>query len=193
MDETYIPDMNQRLTVYRRMAAVRTAEELDRLMDEVRDRYGPPPDSVLNLAEYASIRLMADRIRVESIDREGPTVVLKFRPDAKLDPGLAVPDHRGARRHRPAAAGDAEAGPESGGKGGQAAGAGQAPTCCENAGWQAEKGGRPGGAGVLVGRPGEGRGRDGGLLAGARSCARRRRIRGPKAGCSPGSGVCSGS
>jgi transcription-repair coupling factor (superfamily II helicase) len=86
VDESYIPDMNQRLTVYRRIAAVRTSEELDRIMDEVRDRYGPPPASVLNLAEYASIRLMADRIRVESIDRDGPTVVLKFRPDAKLDP-----------------------------------------------------------------------------------------------------------
>jgi transcription-repair coupling factor (superfamily II helicase) len=86
VDETYIPDMNQRLTVYRRLAGVRTEEELDRLMDEVRDRYGPPPDSVLNLAEYASIRLMADRIGVESLDREGQTVVIKFRPDARLDP-----------------------------------------------------------------------------------------------------------
>jgi len=86
VEETYIPDMNQRLTVYRRMAAVRTEQELDRLIDEVRDRYGPPPDSVLNLAEYASIRLMADRIQVESLDRDGHTVVLKFRPDARLDP-----------------------------------------------------------------------------------------------------------
>ncbi len=86
VDETYIPDMNQRLTVYRRMAGVRTEQELDRLMDEVRDRYGPPPESVLNLAEYASIRLLADQIRVESIDREGQLVVLKFRADARLDP-----------------------------------------------------------------------------------------------------------
>jgi len=86
VDETYIPDMNQRLTVYRRMAAVRTEQELDRLMDEVRDRYGAPPDSVLNLAEYASIRILADQIRVESLDREGQIVVIKFRPDAKLDP-----------------------------------------------------------------------------------------------------------
>jgi hypothetical protein len=78
--------MNQRLTVYRRMAGVRTAQELERVMDEVRDRYGPPPESVLNLAEYASIRVMADRIHVESIDREASTVVIKFRPDAKLDP-----------------------------------------------------------------------------------------------------------
>src|SRR5207344_2953087 len=83
---TYIPDVNQRLTVYRRMAAVRTEPDLDRHMDEVRDRYGPPPDSVLNLAEYAAIRLMADRLRVESLDRDGHAVVLKFRPDARLDP-----------------------------------------------------------------------------------------------------------
>jgi transcription-repair coupling factor (superfamily II helicase) len=86
IDDEFIPDMNQRLTVYRRFAAVRTDVELDRLMDEVRDRYGTPPASVLNLAEYAAIRLMADRIGIESIDREAQIVVLKFRPEAKLDP-----------------------------------------------------------------------------------------------------------
>ena len=86
IDDAYIPDMNQRLMVYRRFAAVRTDADLDRLMDEVRDRYGVPPDSVLNLAEYAAIGLMADRIGIESIDREGQVVVLKFRPEAKLDP-----------------------------------------------------------------------------------------------------------
>ena len=97
VDESYIPDVNQRLTVYRRMAAVRNAPDLDRIMDEVRDRYGPPPDSILNLAEYAAIRLMADRLRVESLDREGQVVVLKFRPDAKLDPAwlLKVVQSRG--------------------------------------------------------------------------------------------------
>jgi transcription-repair coupling factor (superfamily II helicase) len=86
IDETYIPDMNQRLTVYRRMAAVRTEDELRRIVAEVRDRYGAPPESVLNLAEYASIRLLADRIGLESIDREAQMVVLKFRPEATLDP-----------------------------------------------------------------------------------------------------------
>jgi transcription-repair coupling factor (superfamily II helicase) len=86
IEERYIPDMNQRLTVYRRMAAVRSLEELNRLMDEVRDRYGAPPESILNLAEYASIRILADRLGVESLDREGQLVVLKFRADAKLDP-----------------------------------------------------------------------------------------------------------
>jgi transcription-repair coupling factor (superfamily II helicase) len=86
IDGDYVPDMNQRLTVYRRMAAVRSEPELERLIEEVRDRYGPPPDSVLNLAEYAAIRILSDRIRVDTLDREGDTVVLKFRSDAKLDP-----------------------------------------------------------------------------------------------------------
>jgi transcription-repair coupling factor (superfamily II helicase) len=86
IDDSYIPDMNQRLTVYRRMAAVRSEAELQRVIEEARDRYGPPPPSIDNLAEYALIRLFADRIGIESVDREGQIVVLKFRPEARLDP-----------------------------------------------------------------------------------------------------------
>jgi transcription-repair coupling factor (superfamily II helicase) len=56
------------------------------VLDEAADRYGPLPESVLNLADYGRIRVMADRLGVESIDREGRTVVLKFRPQAKVDP-----------------------------------------------------------------------------------------------------------
>ena len=98
------------------MAAVRNEADLDRIMDEVRDRYGPPPDSVLNLAEYAAIRLMADRLRVESLDREGHVVVLKFRPDAKLDPAWLFRVIQSRGRCRPAAAGHAQARPQSGRK-----------------------------------------------------------------------------
>jgi transcription-repair coupling factor (superfamily II helicase) len=85
IDEEYVPDMNQRLTVYRKIAAVRTEDELEQQLEELRDRYGPPPTSVLNLATYARIRVLADRLRVESIDREGHAVVFKFRPDAPVD------------------------------------------------------------------------------------------------------------
>jgi transcription-repair coupling factor (superfamily II helicase) len=86
IDDAYIPDMNQRLMVYRKVAAARTDNELDAALDEIADRYGPPTDSVLNLAEYGRIRLMADRLGVETIDREGRLVVIRFRPQAKVDP-----------------------------------------------------------------------------------------------------------
>jgi transcription-repair coupling factor (superfamily II helicase) len=86
IDETYIPDMNQRLMVYRKIAAARSEVELSSALDEVRDRYGAPPDTVLNLAEYGRIRIMADRLGIDTIDREGRLVVIKFRPNAKVDP-----------------------------------------------------------------------------------------------------------
>jgi len=90
IEDDYIPDMNQRLTVYRRMAAVRSDEELARATEEVRDRYGPLPPSVVNLAEYARIRLAANRLGVEALDREGSAVVLRFRQDAPVDPSQLI-------------------------------------------------------------------------------------------------------
>jgi transcription-repair coupling factor (superfamily II helicase) len=90
IDEQYVLDMNQRLGVYRKIAAVRSETELDEAMAEVRDRYGPPPPSVLNLAAYGRIRVLADRLRVDTIDREGHAIVFKFRPDATIDPARLV-------------------------------------------------------------------------------------------------------
>ena len=86
IEEAYIQDMNQRLMVYRKVASARTQRELDMTLEETRDRYGPPPESILNLAEYGRIRILADNVDVDSIDREGRLVVIKFRPNARLDP-----------------------------------------------------------------------------------------------------------
>src|SRR6476619_1508648 len=86
IDETYIPDMNQRLAAYRRLASSRSVQEVASIVDELRDRYGAPTPAVHNLAEYARIRLAADRLGLESLDRQGSVVVFKFRQDAKLDP-----------------------------------------------------------------------------------------------------------
>jgi transcription-repair coupling factor (superfamily II helicase) len=86
IDESYIPDMNQRLMLYRSVAAARTEGEIDDILEGAHDRYGALPDSVLNLADYGRIRVMADRLGIDSIDREGKTVVLKFRPQARVEP-----------------------------------------------------------------------------------------------------------
>jgi hypothetical protein len=72
--------------VYRKVAATRIENELEAALDEIADRYGPPTDSVLNLAEYGRIRILADRLGVETIDREGRLVVIRFRSQAKVDP-----------------------------------------------------------------------------------------------------------
>jgi transcription-repair coupling factor (superfamily II helicase) len=86
IDDSYVPDMNQRLMIYRRIAAARSEDELTRIMEEMRDRYGPAPVPVLNLADYGRIRVLADALGIETIDREGTVVVLRFREKAKVDP-----------------------------------------------------------------------------------------------------------
>jgi hypothetical protein len=86
IDASYVADMNQRLMLYRKVAAARREEEIDQVLEEAADRYGPLPDSVLNLADYGRIRVMADRLGIDAIDREGRVVVLKFRPQARVDP-----------------------------------------------------------------------------------------------------------
>jgi len=78
--------MNQRLMLYRKVASARSEAEIEKVLEDALDRYGPLPSSVLNLADYGRIRVMADRIGIDSIDREARTVVLKFRPQAKVDP-----------------------------------------------------------------------------------------------------------
>ncbi len=85
LDEAYVPDMNQRLMIYRRMAGARTEDEIGRLVEEVRDRYGPTPTTVMNLADFARIRVLADGLGVETIDRADSTLVIKFRQKTKVD------------------------------------------------------------------------------------------------------------
>jgi transcription-repair coupling factor (superfamily II helicase) len=86
IEDSYVSDMNQRLMIYRTVAAARTEDEMATTLDGIRDRYGPLPGTLLNLAEYARIRILADQLGIESIDREDRLAVIKFRQQSKLDP-----------------------------------------------------------------------------------------------------------
>jgi transcription-repair coupling factor (superfamily II helicase) len=88
VDDSYVPDMNQRLMVYRRLASARSLDEVPKVLEELKDRYGTPPPSVANLATFARIRLLADQLGVESLDREGAMLVLRFRQDAPVHPAV---------------------------------------------------------------------------------------------------------
>ena len=86
IDERYIPDTNQRLMVYRRVAAARSETDLTAVLDELCDRYGPIPPSVAVLAEYGRIRLLADQLGIEAVDRDGHILVIRFRATTTVDP-----------------------------------------------------------------------------------------------------------
>ncbi|MFZ0309388.1 MAG: transcription-repair coupling factor [Candidatus Sulfotelmatobacter sp.] len=82
----YVPEENQRLQMYKRVARVETESQLTDVAAELQDRYGPPPPAVRNLLDYASLKLLCMKIGVNAIERKRDFVTLKFRQDATVDP-----------------------------------------------------------------------------------------------------------
>jgi transcription-repair coupling factor (superfamily II helicase) len=82
----YIPEENQRLRMYKRVAGVETESQLSDVAAELEDRYGPPPAAVRNLLDYASLKLLCMRVGVNAIERKRESVTFKFRQNAAVDP-----------------------------------------------------------------------------------------------------------
>ena len=61
----------QRMDLYRRMAAIRTQEDADDLLDEIVDRYGDPPKGVMNLIAIALLRARAASSGIVEISQKG--------------------------------------------------------------------------------------------------------------------------
>jgi len=82
----YIPDENIRMVFYKKLASARDARRLDEIRGEMRDRFGALPENVENLLSFIHLKQFAQNLGILSIVREGQTVVVKFHPQAKIDP-----------------------------------------------------------------------------------------------------------
>jgi transcription-repair coupling factor (superfamily II helicase) len=70
IDADYIPEENQRLRMYKRIAGAEDYAALSDVRAELQDRYGSPPDSVLNLLAAGEIRLHCQQLGIAQIDRK---------------------------------------------------------------------------------------------------------------------------
>ena len=78
LPESYISSGEQRMDIYRRIAALRTAEQSQELLDELIDRYGEPPPPVLRLMDVALLRAEAMQIGVCDIAQRGSEISFTF-------------------------------------------------------------------------------------------------------------------
>ncbi len=78
LPESYIPSPEQRMDIYRRIAALQTQEESRDLLDELMDRYGEPPKSVLALMDVALLRTAAAEVGIRDVTQRGGTVTFTF-------------------------------------------------------------------------------------------------------------------
>ncbi len=74
--DKYISALAQRLTVYRRIADVRTFEDAEDVRDELRDRFGDIPPSVEGLIEVSLCRNKASSLGIYEIGQRGDTIAL---------------------------------------------------------------------------------------------------------------------
>ena len=75
VDKAYVSRGEERMDLYRRMAAVRTQEDADDLLDEIVDRYGEPPKGVLNLIDIALLRAKAREVGIKDIKQKAGDVM----------------------------------------------------------------------------------------------------------------------
>jgi transcription-repair coupling factor (superfamily II helicase) len=84
--ETYIPQVNVRLDLYKRVSSAERLEEFEVLAEEISDRFGPPPPGVRHLLDYGRIKFLAQKLLVLSVDRLETKVIFKFDPAAVIPP-----------------------------------------------------------------------------------------------------------
>ncbi len=77
--EAYVPDLNVRMALYRRLAGIEEQSEIDRFAAELIDRFGPLPEEVRHLLEIVAIKGLCRIASVEKIDAGPKGATLTFR------------------------------------------------------------------------------------------------------------------
>ncbi len=76
--EKYIKNINHRIDMYKKIAAITTEEEKEEIIDELIDRFGEPSKSVLNLTEIALIKAEATELGISELSYKNDIIRLRF-------------------------------------------------------------------------------------------------------------------
>jgi transcription-repair coupling factor (superfamily II helicase) len=104
LPDPYVPDVHQRLWLYKRLAEAGSDEELEEVRAEIVDRYGEPPPEVDALLEVMAVRVRLRTLRIRGLEAGPGRLVFALGPDAALDPFLLarhVQSSRGSLRLTP--------------------------------------------------------------------------------------------
>jgi transcription-repair coupling factor (superfamily II helicase) len=85
LPKDYVNDVNQRLSLYKKLASCDDEDQLIGLQEELVDRYGKLPEPARALVDTHRLRLLAERLGVRKIDASGEAIVVQFMPNPPID------------------------------------------------------------------------------------------------------------
>ena len=88
--EDYLPDVHNRLMLYKRIASVKEETGLKELQVEMIDRFGLLPEPAKNLVRQTQLRLMAEALGIDKVDAGKEWVRLEFGASTPVDPLILV-------------------------------------------------------------------------------------------------------
>lgn len=86
LPDDFIPDVNTRLSFYKRIASAVQSGELDDLKVELIDRFGLLPDAARNLLDIAALRLVAKSLGIRKVEASEKGGFIEFAEKNKVDP-----------------------------------------------------------------------------------------------------------
>jgi transcription-repair coupling factor (superfamily II helicase) len=84
--DTYVPDVHQRLVLYKRFSQLKTDDELGDLRAEMVDRYGELPDEVDHLSEQTLLKLELMELKLRALKSGPGRLVFTLGQAALIDP-----------------------------------------------------------------------------------------------------------
>jgi transcription-repair coupling factor (superfamily II helicase) len=84
--EAYVPDLQLRMGLYRRLADLAEQADIESFAAELIDRFGPLPEEVQHLLEIVTIKALCRRANVEKVDAGPKGVVITFRNNVFANP-----------------------------------------------------------------------------------------------------------
>lgn len=88
--ETYVGDLSSRLSLYRRFASVESEDDLELLVEELMDRFGPLPDETARLLEISTLKVCCKKLGIGKVNAGPKGAVFSFREDTIVDPDTAI-------------------------------------------------------------------------------------------------------
>jgi transcription-repair coupling factor (superfamily II helicase) len=90
LPESYVPDVNQRLVLYKQLSATRDILEIEELRADLLDRFGPIPPETGNLLEVIRMKIRCRELGIEKLETLGSELVAHVATRTRIDPGRLV-------------------------------------------------------------------------------------------------------